>query len=63
MNDLLDDVYEVDDDIIPDPENKPIPTGNTDQPEYKKGQKWSGIDHRRAAGFWQDAAKLDGMNE
>ena len=35
INDLLDDGHEVDDDRLPANENKPIPTGNTDQPLYK----------------------------
>ena len=32
---LLEDGYKVDDDRIPDPKNKPIPTGDTDLPIYK----------------------------
>ena len=50
INDLLDGGYEVDDDKITAPENKPIPTGNTDRPLYKGGYKWSDIDYSRASG-------------
>ena len=39
INYLLADGYKVDDDILPDPENKPSPTGNTDRPVYKEGYK------------------------
>ena len=53
INDLLDDGYEVYDDRLPYPENKPIPTGNNDHPLYKEEWKWSGIYHRRQAGCWQ----------
>ena len=50
INALLSDGYEVDDDRLPAPKNKPIPTGDNDRPVYKEGWKWSGIDHRREAG-------------
>ena len=35
----------------------------TDQTLHKEGWKWNDIDHKRSAGYQQDAAKLDGMNE
>ena len=38
LNDILSYGYEVDYDRLPYPENKPIPTGNTDQPVYNDGQ-------------------------
>ena len=41
INDLLADGHEVDDDGFPNPENKPIPTGDTDRPLYKEG--WNGV--------------------
>ena len=63
INDLLADGYEDDDDRLPAPEKKPSPTGNTDQPVYKEGWKWSGIYHRRSAVCQQDAANLDGMSK
>ena len=37
INDLLDDGYEVDDDIFTAPENKPIPAGDTHRTLYKEG--------------------------
>ena len=43
INDLLEDVYEVDDDIIPPPKNKPRATENSDRTVYKYGRKWNGI--------------------
>ena len=63
INALLADGYEVDDDRLPAPENTPRNTGKTDQPVYKEGWKWYGVDHRRASGCRRDAAKLDGMNK
>ena len=36
INALLADGYEADDDIISAPSNKPIYTGDTDQPVYKE---------------------------
>ena len=62
-NALLEDGYEVDDDILPATKNKPIPTGDTYRPVYKEGYKWSVIDHRRESGCRGDAMKLDGMNK
>ena len=39
LNNLLDSGHEVDYDRLPVPENKPSPTGDTDQPVYKYGRK------------------------
>ena len=50
INDLLDDGHEVDYDRLLDTNNKPIPTGSSDQSEYKEGWKWIIIYHRRIAG-------------
>ena len=50
INALLEDGYEVYNDIIPGPENKPRNTGETYQPVYKDGWKWKGIDHKRESG-------------
>ena len=44
-------------------EKKPSVAVDTDWPVYKEVLKWNGIDHRRASGCLQDAAKLDGMNK
>ena len=49
-NALLEDGYEVDDDRLPSPKNKPSATGDTDQPVYKEVWKWNGTDQRRAEG-------------
>ena len=35
INDLLDGCHEVDDDRLPAPKNKPIPTGDTEQSVFK----------------------------
>ena len=50
INALLADGYEVDDDRLPAPENKHSPIGETEQPVYKEGWKWSGTYHRRTTG-------------
>ena len=63
INNLLDDDNEFDDYRLPDPNNKPIPAGDTNQPIYKWGKKWIGIDHMRISVCQQDAAKLDGINK
>ena len=60
---IFNDSYEVNDNILPAPDNKPIPTGDTDRTVYKEVCKWNGIDHRSEAGCWIDAAKIDEMKE
>ena len=62
INALLAYGYEVDYDILPAPKKKSRSTGDTDRSVYKQGCKWSGIDHRRAEGYLQESAELDGMN-
>ena len=49
--------HEVDDDRLPDIENKPIPTRNTDLSVYKEGWKWSGIYHRKESDYRQYSEK------
>ena len=63
INYLIYDGHEVDYDILPDPESKPSPTGDTDLPVYKEGWTFSGIDHRRWKVCKLDAAKFYGMNK
>ena len=63
VNYLLVDGYEVDDNILPTPNNKPIPTDDTDHPVYREIWKWSDIDHRRASGCRRDAANIYGNKE
>ena len=46
INDILADGYEVDDDILPAPDNIPINTGKTDQLLYKEVWKWNDISIR-----------------
>ena len=46
---LLTDRYKANDDKLPDPDNKPIPTGDAYRPVNKYVCKWSDIDHRRSA--------------
>ena len=51
VNTLLSDGYEVDDDRLSYPKNKPSNIGKSDQLVYKEGWKLNGIGHRRAVGF------------
>ena len=63
VNSLLVEGYEVDDDRFPTPDNKPSAIRDTDQPRYKYGWYWYGINHRSESICWQDSMKLDGMNK
>ena len=57
------DGYKFDNDGLPAPENKPSARGDTEQPTYKDVWNCNGIGHIRAAGYQQDAAKIDSTNE
>ena len=63
QNDLLGDIFEVDDNKLPEPKKKPGSRGDTDWKTYKYGWNWNGIDHSRAEGCRLDSEKLDDMNK
>ena len=60
---LMSDGYEVNNDRLPVSENKPSSRDDTEQPVYKQGWAWNGIDYRRASVFQLDTSNLDGMNK
>ena len=57
-NYILEDVYEVNDGILPAHKNKPRARGHNDLTIYKVGCRWDFIYHRRVSVYWIDAEKL-----